>query len=51
MAQSLVAELPRILEEGRRVASKLLERLSEPVKIGLQTNELVLPGKDKDGLF
>lgn len=51
MAQSLVAELPKILEEGRRVASKLLERLSEPVKIGLQTNELVLPGKDKDGLF
>lgn len=52
MAQiSLIVELPKILEEGRREAQKVLERLGDPVKIGLQTNELVLPAKDVDGLF
>jgi len=52
MAQvSLIGELPKILEEGRREAQRILERLGDPVKIGLQTNELVLPAKDVDGLF
>lgn len=52
MAQkSLIEELPRILKEGKEEAAKLLERLSDPVKISLQTNELVLPAKDVDGLF
>lgn len=52
MAQkSLIEELPKILEDGRREASKILERLGDTVRIGLQTNELVLPAKDKDGLF
>lgn len=52
MAQvSLIGELPKILEEGRKEAQRILERLGDPVKIGLQTNELVLPGKDVDGLF
>ncbi|MBR4170115.1 MAG: site-specific DNA-methyltransferase [Kiritimatiellae bacterium] len=52
MAQkSLIGELPKILEEGKREASRILERLSESVRVGLQTNELVLPAKDVDGLF
>ena len=52
MAQkSLIEELPKILKEGREEAAKLLERLGDPVKISLQTNELVLPAKDVDGLF
>lgn len=52
MAQkSLIEELPQILKEGKEEAAKLLERLSDPVKISLQTNELVLPAKDVDGLF
>jgi len=52
MAQvSLIGELPKILEEGRKEAQRILERLGDPVKIGLQTNELVLPAKDVDGLF
>ena len=52
MAQkSLIGELPKILEEGMREAGRLLERLSESVRVGLQTNELVLPAKDVDGLF
>ena len=52
MAQkSLIEELPKILEDGRREAGKILERLGDTVRIGLQTNELVLPAKDKDGLY
>ena len=52
MAQkSLIEELPKILKEGREEASKILERLGDPVKVGLQTNELVLPAKDTDGLW
>jgi len=49
--QSLIGELPKIYEDGRREAARILDRLGDPVKIGLQTNELVLPAKDKDGLF
>ena len=52
MAQkSLIEELPKILKEGREEASRILERLGDPVKVGLQTNELVLPAKDTDGLW
>ncbi len=50
-SKSLIGELPKILEESRREAGRILERLSESVRVGLQTNELVLPAKDVDGLF
>jgi len=49
--KSLIEELPNIIKEGREEASKILERLGDAVKVGLQTNELVLPAKDVDGLF
>ena len=52
MAQkSLIEELPKILREGKEEASRILERLGDSVKVGLQTNELVLPAKDTDGLW
>lgn len=51
MAKSLIEELPRIVSEGRREATQILERLSSGTQIGLQTNELVLPSKDISGLF
>ena len=51
MAKSLIEELPRIVNEGRREAQQILERLSSGTQIGLQTNELVLPSKDVSGLF
>ena len=51
MAKSLIEELPRIVNEGRREAQQILERLSCGTQIGLQTNELVLPSKDVSGLF
>ena len=52
MAQkSLIEELPKILREGKEEASRILERLGDSVKVALQTNELVLPAKDTDGLW
>ena len=51
MAKSLIEELSRIVNEGRREAQLILERLSSGTQIGLQTNELVLPSKDVSGLF
>ena len=50
MARSLIDELPRIVSEGRREAQQALERLGSGTRIGLQTNELVLPCKDVGGL-
>lgn len=49
--KSLIEQLPDIVREGRRTAAALLERLSSGTRIGLQTNELVLPRKDVSGLF
>ena len=51
MAKSLIEELPRIVSEGRQVAQRIIERLSSGTRIGLQTNELVLPRKDVSGFF
>ncbi len=51
MAKSLIFELPKIVEEGIKEAEKILERLSSANKIGLQTNELVIPAKDSSGLW
>ena len=48
--KSLIYELPRIVEQGKREAQKILERISSNTRIGLQTNELVLPNKD-DGMY
>ncbi len=48
--KSLINELPRIVEKGKREAQKILERINSDTKIGLQTNELVLPNKD-DGMY
>ncbi|MDR0907418.1 MAG: site-specific DNA-methyltransferase, partial [Rikenellaceae bacterium] len=46
MNKSLIFELPRIVEQGRKEAQKILDRLSSTTQIRLQTNELVLPNKD-----
>ena len=51
MKRSLIEELPKIVAEGRREVEEILERLSGANKLGLQTNELVLPAKDTAGLF
>lgn len=51
MPKNLIEELSRIAAEGRREAQQVLDRLSGGVQIGLQTNELVLPARDRSGLW
>src|SRR3990167_6334291 len=53
MKKSLIEELPKIVAEGRKEVEEILERLSGANKLGLQTNELVLPAKDtaQSGMF
>jgi adenine specific DNA methylase Mod len=51
MAKSLIFELPKIVEEGRKEAQRILERIGSGTSIGLQTNEVVLPSKDVSGLW
>ena len=43
--KSLISELPDIVRDGNREAAAILDRLSSPNRITLQTNELVLPAK------
>src|SRR3989344_2921991 len=53
MKKSLIEELPKIVAEGRKEVEEIIERLSSANKLGLQTNELVLPAKDtvQSGIF
>jgi adenine specific DNA methylase Mod len=51
MSNSLIYELPKIVDEGKREVEKILERLSGSNKLALQTNELVLPAKDTNNLW
>src|SRR3989338_3625035 len=51
MPESLIELLPKIVAEGKKEVEKILERLASPNKLTLQTNEYVLPSKDKSGLF
>lgn len=51
MKKTLIEELPKIVTEGRKEVEEILERLSGANKLGLQTNELVLPTKDTAGLY
>jgi len=51
MSLSLIEELPKIAAEGKKEVERILERLSSPNKLTLQTNEFVLPSKDRSGLF
>ena len=48
---SLIYQLPKIIDEGKKEVEKILERLSGSNKISLQTNELVLPSKDSNNLW
>lgn len=51
MKKSLIEELPKIVSDGRKEVEEILERLSSSNKLGLQTNELVLPSKETAGMF
>jgi len=45
MGLSLIEELPKIVAEGKKEVERILERISSPHKLTLQTNEFVLPCK------
>lgn len=45
---SLIGELPKIVERGKKEAQRILDNLSKNQRINLQTNELVLPTKAKE---
>ena len=51
MKESLIDFLPKIVAEGKKEAEIILDRAFNGSKIVLQTNEYVLPAKDKSGLF
>ncbi len=48
--KSLIEELPKIVERGRKEAKKILDGLSRAERITLETNELVLPTKAMGGI-
>lgn len=48
---SLIYQLPKIVDEGKKEVEKILERISSLNKLSLQTNELVLPAKDSNNLW
>lgn len=41
MPESLIEQLPKIVAEGKKEVERILERLSGPNKLTLQTNESV----------
>src|SRR5665647_757727 len=47
MEETLIELLPKIVSEGRKETEQILERLSSPYRLGLQTNEFIIPAKDK----
>jgi len=51
MQQSLIELLPKIVSEGKNEVKKILERAASENKMLLQTNEYVLPSKEKSGFF
>ena len=48
MARSLLEQLPKIVDDGRKRAERILESLEGRHRVGLQTREWVLPSKDTD---
>ncbi len=50
MSKSLLAQLPKIVEDGKRRARQILDELETPRRVGFNTRELVIPSKDSAGL-
>jgi len=51
MSNSLIELLPKVIQEGKKEVEKILKRQESDNKLLLQTNEYVLPSKDRSGLF
>ncbi len=48
---SLIYQLPKIVDEGKKKVEKIIKRISSFNKISLQINELVLLSKDNNNLW
>jgi len=48
---SLIDLLPKVVSEGKKEVEKILKRQESDNRLLLQTNEYVLPSKDRSGLF
>jgi len=44
---NIIELLPKVVSEGRRETNRILEGLSNSARVSLQTNELVIPNKDR----
>ncbi len=51
MTDTLLYQLPKLMDEGKKEAQKILDNLSKGNKVNLQINEMVLPTKAKGGYF
>ena len=45
---SLLEQLPKIVEDGKREAERVMGRAESNYRLGLQTRELVIPSKDSN---
>lgn len=50
MSMSLLAQLPKVVAEGKRQAEQILEQLEGVQRVSLQTREFVVPSRDTAGL-
>lgn len=51
MGMSIIEELPQIVLEGNKEVERINDRLAKGNRIGLQTNELVIPSRDRASLI
>jgi adenine-specific DNA-methyltransferase len=50
MSTSLLARLPKIVDDGKRQAQQILDDLETSRRVGFNTRELVVPARDRAGL-
>ena len=50
MPDSLIEELPKIVAQGKKEAQRILDGISRSGRVSLQTNELVLPPRRREGI-
>lgn len=51
MPESLIELLPKIVSEGKKEVEQIMERIESPYRLGLQTNEYVVPSKAQGGML
>lgn len=51
MPESLIELLPKIVTDGKKEVEQIMDRIESPYKLGLQTNEYVVPSKASAGFL